>query len=109
MLHDICQRAFLVDLSLPLTIGAVDADEAADLAALWFAGLRDNLEPGFLYSHAVKWKRPTFAADISLTLRLSADTPAGAISRVPAFCDALNADSSVFHIGDWRKRVSVRA
>lgn len=107
--HDAGLRPFLVDLSLPLTIGAADAEAAADLTAYWFAGLRRRLGPGLLYSHAVRWERPIFGADLRLTLRLNADTEASAISRVPEFSEALNCAGSALHVGDWRGRVRVRA
>lgn len=98
---------FIVDLNIPLEIAAESRIEAERLSAAWFAGLRQELSPGLLLSHAVLLDPLIIKGRCALALRLRADSAAQAISRIPNFHERLNT-SGLLSVGDWRGGVSVR-
>jgi hypothetical protein len=98
---------FIVDLNIPLEIAAESRAEAERVSAAWFAGLRQELSPGLLLSHAVMLDPLIIRGRCALALRLRADCAAQAIGRIPNFHERLNT-SGLLHVGDWRGGVSVR-
>jgi len=98
---------FIVDLKIPLEIAAESRTEAERVSAAWFAGLRQELSPGLLLSHAVLLDPLIIRGRCALALRIQADCSAQAIARIPNFHERLNAPG-LLRVGDWRGGVSVR-
>jgi hypothetical protein len=98
---------YIIDINLPLEIAAESRIEAERLSAAWFAGLRQELSPGLLLSHAVLLDPVSIRGRCALALRLHADCAAQAIARIPNFHERLNTQGPL-RVGDWRGGISVR-
>lgn len=98
----------IVDLKIPMTIYAASLAEAEQQSAAWIDGLRHGLKPGILLQHAVVFEAFAVSGYAALALRIAADCPASAISRIPEIHERYSAPG-VIKLYDWRDSVSVRA